>query len=127
MLLYTEYLTSLNNQLMSGLLVCLLLSLATHTPFKALKPKKFAEAFFGGGFEVNPAGKSGAQRGCSEVLDEDLDNALLDYEDARDRTSGGTYRCRDCGRLFDTLEAHDWHRRKVHLRTEKYPLESLPM
>jgi hypothetical protein len=29
-------------------------------------------------------------------------------------TSGGKYRCRTCGQVFDSLEAHNEHRRKMH-------------
>ncbi len=67
-----------------------------------------------------------AKKGCSEVLDETLENALLDYEDAAERTINGNYRCRDCGRLFDTLEQHDLHHRKVHGQVE-VPLSGMPM
>lgn len=56
-----------------------------------------------------------AQRqGCSEVLEEERENALLDYEDAAEVTANGKYRCRDCGMLFETLEEHDKHHRRVH-------------
>lgn len=76
---------------------------------------------------MKPTDESEAQKGCSEVLDVDVDDALLDYADVAERTSGGKYRCRDCGKVFDTLEAHDKHHREVHGLTEKYPLEGLPM
>jgi len=29
-------------------------------------------------------------------------------------TSDGKYRCRTCGQVFDSLEAHNEHRRKMH-------------
>ena len=29
-------------------------------------------------------------------------------------TSDGRYKCRTCGRVFDTLEEHDEHHRKMH-------------
>ena len=29
-------------------------------------------------------------------------------------TSDGKYRCRTCGQIFDSLEAHNEHRRKMH-------------
>ena len=29
-------------------------------------------------------------------------------------TSDGKYRCRTCGQVFDSLEAHDEHRRRMH-------------
>ncbi len=62
-----------------------------------------------------------------EVYDENLTNALLDYEDAAERTAEGKYRCRDCGVLFDTLEAHDFHLRSVHGRAEVMPLVGMQM
>jgi hypothetical protein len=61
--------------------------------------------------------ETGATAGCSEVLDEDREGTLVDYEDAAELTSTGKYRCRDCGMLFDTLEAHDEHQRRVHGQT----------
>ena len=64
--------------------------------------------------------------GCSEVLDEDLENALSDYEDTAEVTSEGKYRCRDCGLVFDTLEAHDRHYRQVHRGPVVYPLSGMP-
>ncbi len=74
---------------------------------------------------MKPNSKS-EQKGCSEVLDETLQNALLDYEDAAERTINGKYRCRDCGMLFDTLEQHDLHHRRVHGQVE-VPLSGMPM
>jgi hypothetical protein len=29
-------------------------------------------------------------------------------------TSDGKYKCRTCGQVFDSLEAHNEHRRKMH-------------
>ena len=37
-------------------------------------------------------------------------------------TSDGKYRCRTCGQVFDSLEAHDEHRRRMH--GEQKTLES---
>jgi hypothetical protein len=62
-----------------------------------------------------------------EIFEQDLDNALLDYEDASERTAEGKYRCRDCGVLFDTLEAHDLHLRTAHGRVEVISLVSMQM
>ncbi|MCL2477424.1 hypothetical protein [Candidatus Bathycorpusculum sp.] len=55
------------------------------------------------------------------------EKALLDYEDTTARTLSDKYRCRNCGQLYDTIEAHDRHQREMHNRTKKYPLEELPM
>jgi hypothetical protein len=76
---------------------------------------------------VNPKSQSEEHEGCSQVLDGDLENALLDYEDAAERTTNGKYRCRDCGMLFDTLEEHDLHHRMVHGHADVYPLPGTPM
>ncbi|MGD6851842.1 MAG: hypothetical protein ACQCN6_07275 [Candidatus Bathyarchaeia archaeon] len=64
-------------------------------------------------------------RGYSAVLKGVLENALSDYEDATAASSGGTYRCRDCGLLFDTLEAHDRHLRQVHHLKALSPLSGM--
>ncbi|MCL5948920.1 MAG: hypothetical protein M1490_00385 [Candidatus Bathyarchaeota archaeon] len=55
------------------------------------------------------------------------DNALQDYEDAAYRTLSAKYRCRDCGKVFDTLEAQDVHWRKIHGQAEAVPLVGMPM
>jgi rubrerythrin len=70
---------------------------------------------------------SSEARNQSEELEARLASALQDYEDAAERTASGKYRCRDCGILFDTLEAHDLHRRRVHGREEPYPISSMVM
>lgn len=78
---------------------------------------------FGVTFKV----KQQTKKGYPEVYNENLANALLDYEDASERTAEGKYRCRDCGVLFDTLEAHDFHLRSVHGRAEVIPLVGMQM
>jgi hypothetical protein len=67
------------------------------------------------------------QRKYPEIYAENLENALLDYEDASERTAMGEYRCRDCGVVFDTLEAHDFHLRSIHGRAEVIPLVGMQM
>lgn len=62
-----------------------------------------------------------------EIFEENLENALQDYEDSSERNAVGKYRCRDCGVLFDTLEAHDLHLRSAHGRVEVIPLMGLQM
>ncbi|MCW3999450.1 MAG: hypothetical protein NWE93_04355 [Candidatus Bathyarchaeota archaeon] len=52
--------------------------------------------------------------GYREVIGEDVENALQDYTDASQAFDSNHYRCRDCGLLFDTLEEHDRHHRRVH-------------
>lgn len=63
-------------------------------------------------------------RGCKEVLDGDLENALSDYEPT-ETIVNENYQCRDCGMLFDTLEEHDVHRRKIHSQEESYTLTGM--
>lgn len=78
-------------------------------------------------FKVKRNKKAAAREGCSEALEEERENALLDYEDAAEITSTGKYRCRDCGMLFETLEEHDEHHRTVHGQTEIYPDQGMTM
>ena len=83
------------------------------------------------GLEVKPEvkcdSKTAAREGCSEVLEEERENALLDYEDTAEITASGKYRCRDCGMLFETLEEHDVHHRRVHGQAEIYPNQGMTM
>ena len=76
---------------------------------------------------MKPNNESEAAEGCTEVIEEDQENALLNYEDAAEVTADGKYRCRDCGMLFDTLEAHDEHHRTVHSRVEAYPNQGMAL
>jgi hypothetical protein len=62
----------------------------------------------------------------TESYPANLDNALQDYADTPSRTILGKYECRDCGELFDTIEAHDLHWRKVHDQSEAM-LVGMPM
>lgn len=57
----------------------------------------------------------------------DLNNALLDYEDYPEKAPGGRYRCRECGMLFDTLEEHDLHYRRMHGQVEAVSLAGMPL
>ena len=66
---------------------------------------------------IKPNNESEDGEGCAEVIDGDKENRLLDYE----VISEGKYRCRDCGMLFDTLEAHGEHHSKMHGRVDDYP------
>jgi len=71
--------------------------------------------------------KARVRKSCSEVLEEERDNALLDYEDTAEVTASGKYQCRDCGMLFGTLEEHDEHRRRVHGQAESLPNQGMTM
>ena len=44
--------------------------------------------------------------------------------DTAEFTSDGKYKCKVCGRVFDTLEEHDDHHRRMHEREteEQMPL-----
>jgi hypothetical protein len=75
---------------------------------------------------VKPDYESQSVEGCRQVSDEEVEEALSDYE-AAEVTSKGQYRCRDCGMLFDTLEEHEMHHRKIHGHTEVYSLAGPPM
>ncbi len=76
---------------------------------------------------MKPDNRAEAHSRRSELFDRGLENALLDYEDATERTSTGKYRCRDCGVLFDTLEELDLHNRTIHGRAEPVLLEGMLM
>ncbi len=66
------------------------------------------------------------QEEYTEVLEANPENALIDY-DAAELTSTGKYRCRDCGKLFETLEEHDLHRRQVHGGADTVMLAGISM
>jgi hypothetical protein len=89
----------------------LLLWFGTHLTLK-LMPRFFSWR------SVSIKQNSRARRVCPEVLEEDREGALLDYSDAAEFTSNGKYRCRDCGQLFETIEAHDRHHSRVHSQAE---------
>lgn len=72
---------------------------------------------------MKPNDESEADEYCPEVVEEDSENPMQDYE----VTADGKYRCRDCGMLFDTLEAHDEHHRRVHGQAEAYPDQGMTM
>ncbi len=50
----------------------------------------------------------------------------LDYNDTAFRRVSGKYQCRDCGKIFDTLEAHDLHWRRIHGESDAL-LVGMPM
>jgi hypothetical protein len=70
--------------------------------------------------------KTNYSEGYTESYPANLDNALQDYDDTTIRTTLGKYECRDCGELFDTIEANDLHWRKVHRQSEAM-LAGMPM
>jgi hypothetical protein len=77
---------------------------------------------------MNPTNNSETSTSGSDGLDlEDLAIALLDYADSDKKHLNDKYRCRDCGQLYNTMEAHDHHQRKAHNHATKYLLEELPM
>jgi hypothetical protein len=63
----------------------------------------------------------------AEIYPLDLENALLDYENYAEKAPGGRYRCRECGMLFDTLEEHDLHYRRMHGQIEAVSLAGMPL
>jgi transposase len=52
------------------------------------------------------------------LSDEERENENTEYgiesESAAEITTDGKYRCRQCGRVFDTIEEHDDHLRERH-------------
>ena len=60
------------------------------------------------------------------MSDEERENEDLPYgiesESSAEMTLEGKYKCRMCGKIFDTLEAHDVHYRKVHSKLEFQPV-----
>ena len=71
--------------------------------------------------------KKETNEGYIESFVADSGNALQDYNDAAYRTVSAKYRCRDCEKVFDTLEAQDEHWRRVHGQAEAIPLVGMPM
>jgi hypothetical protein len=71
--------------------------------------------------------KKETKEGYVESFATDSDNALQDYDDAAYRSVSGKYRCRDCGKIFETLEAQDVHWRRVHGQAQAIPLVGMPM
>jgi len=50
----------------------------------------------------------------SEPEKKKIRRIMADYDRVAEQTSLGKYRCRDCGMLFDTLEEHYIHYRRMH-------------
>jgi hypothetical protein len=52
------------------------------------------------------------------VSDEEREDEASEYgiesESSAEMTLEGKYRCRQCGQVFNTIEGHDDHHRKVH-------------
>ena len=51
----------------------------------------------------------------------------IELESSAEMTLEGKYRCRECGQVFNTLEEHDDHHRKVHGSPETYPSQGMAM
>jgi hypothetical protein len=56
---------------------------------------------------------------CSEVTPDSEENIWASHTGA-EATADGKYQCRYCGRIFETLEAHEQHHRKVHGKSQGY-------
>lgn len=76
---------------------------------------------------MKPNDEPEARECCAEVIEEDRENPLMDYEDTVEVTTNGKYRWRDCGLLFDTLAEHDAHHRRVLSQVEGYPNQGMTM
>jgi len=65
--------------------------------------------------------KTDDRKSCDEMTQDEEEKQLSDYrQTAPEVTANGKYRCRYCGMLFGTLEAHDDHYHKIHGRTQGY-------
>jgi len=71
--------------------------------------------------------RRGKRKSCTQIIEEDKTEALIDYQDAAEVTTTGKYRCRDCGMLFETLEELDLHQRKVHGHIATYPSKGMTL
>ncbi len=76
---------------------------------------------------MNPNSSQESPEGYVKIIAADTENAFLDYDDTANPDPTGKYRCRDCGKLFDTLEEHDRHRREEHRQEKVVPLVGMPM
>ena len=58
------------------------------------------------------------QKRCGESVE---DTEMPSYERADAQvTADGKYECRYCGMFFETLEAHDSHFKRIHVRAQVY-------
>ncbi|MGD0994884.1 MAG: hypothetical protein ABR909_05090 [Candidatus Bathyarchaeia archaeon] len=70
---------------------------------------------------MTPSKKRQRAKSCAELIEDVEENEMPDHEKAdAEVTANGKYRCRYCGMLFETLEAHDKHYRKVHWHSQAY-------
>jgi hypothetical protein len=51
----------------------------------------------------------------------------IELESSAEMTTEGKYRCRKCGKVFDTLEEHDAHHRTAHGTFEFEPILGMAM
>jgi hypothetical protein len=49
-----------------------------------------------------------------EEREDDFSEYGVEFESSAEMTLEGKYRCRECGRVFESLEEHDDHYRKAH-------------
>jgi len=65
------------------------------------------------------------------VSDEEREDENLQYgiesESSAEMTLEGKYRCRQCGKVFNTIEEHDTHHRVVHETFEFEPILGMAM
>jgi len=62
---------------------------------------------------------------------EGQNNASAEYgfesESSAEITLEGKYRCRQCGKVFNSIEEHDDHKRKVHDRPIFQPIVGMAL
>jgi hypothetical protein len=51
----------------------------------------------------------------------------IEAESSAEMTLEGKYRCRQCGKIFDTMEEHEAHHRIVHESFEFEPILGMAM
>lgn len=65
------------------------------------------------------------------MSDEEREDEASEYgiesESSAEMTLEGKYRCRRCGQVFNTIEEHDDHHRKVHGELEFQPIMGMAM
>ena len=62
-----------------------------------------------------------------EKREDEFSEYGVESESLAEITLEGRYRCRECGKVFDPLEAHDDHYRDAHVTLEAYLSQGMAM
>jgi hypothetical protein len=65
--------------------------------------------------------------GVSDKERDEFSEYCIESESSAEMTLEGKYRCRECGKVFDTLEAHEDHYRDAHVTLEAYLSQGMAM